>query len=195
MLQFRQRGSGSQNGAYAGLPLAWHTLRYLTTRGGPLASGSSDIGGFIRTRAELTRPDAQIMMSPYSLDFSAQSMAFEKFPGMQTFGYPLRPESCGSVMARSANPDDSPAIQPNYLSTETDRRAVVDMLRWMRRWMAQPALTQYVGEETTPGVDVATEEQILDAFRQRGQAGFHAAGTCRMGTDARAVLDARLDRP
>jgi choline dehydrogenase len=58
--------------------------------------------------------------------------------------------------------------------------------------MRQPPLTPYLGEETTPGAVVQSDAEILDAFAQRGQAGYHAAGTCRMGTDSKAVLDARL---
>lgn len=191
-LQYRLKAGRSLNGAFHGLPLAWHSLRYLLTRGGILASGSYDVGGFIRTRTGLERPDAQIMLAPYSLDFGAASLAFEDFPGMQIFGYPLRPESLGSIQLRSADPQDPPLIRPNYLATESDRRVSVDMFRFMRRWMAQPPLPPFVGEETLPGDDVQSDEQILSAFAQHGQAGYHATGTCRMGTDARAVLDARL---
>ena len=191
-MQYRLRRGGSLNGSFSGLPLAWQGLRYALTRGGEMASGSYDVGGFIRTRPGLDRPDAQIMMAPYSLDFSARALAFEPFPGMQVFGYPLRPESRGSVMARSANPDDPPVIRPNYLTDEADRVTAIGMVRWLRGWMSQPALAPYVGDETTPGTAVQSDEQILDAFKTRGQAGYHAAGTCRMGNDARAVLDARL---
>jgi len=191
-LQYRLLRGRSLNRAFSGLPLLFNTARYLLTRGGEMAAGSYDIGGFIRTDDALDRPDAQIMMAPYSLDFTAQQFAFESFAGMQVFGYPLRPESRGSVMARSANSADLPMIRPNYLSEEADRRTAVSLLRWMRRWMSQPTLAQFIGEETTPGSGVQSDAEILEAFRQKGQAGYHAAGTCRMGTDARAVLDARL---
>ena len=121
-------GRDSTNTAFAGLPLALNTLRYMLFRKGVLATGSSDIGGFIRTRPGLDRPDAQIMMDPYSLDFSTPTMAFDQRPGMQFFVYPLRPESRGTVMARSTNPEDPPLIRPNYLATENDRATVVARL-------------------------------------------------------------------
>jgi choline dehydrogenase len=184
-IQHRLKGRGSLNRAFSGLPLA-------LTRRGPLAAGSYDVGGFVRTRTEADRPDAQIMMAPYSLDFSMQSYAFEAFPGMQIFGYPLRPESCGTALARSANPEEMPVIRPNFLTAESDRRTAVDVFRWMRNWMRQPPLTPHLGEETTPGAAVQSDEEILDAFAHRGQAGYHATGTCRMGTDSKSVLDARL---
>lgn len=191
-LQYRLRRGRSLNRAFSGLPLVLNTARYMLSRGGEMGAGACDIGGFIRTDSALDRPDAQIIMAPYSLDFSAQKFAFERFPGMHVFGYPLRPESRGSVMARSTNPGDPPMIRPNYLAAEVDRHTAVSIVRWLRRWMSQPALAQFIGEETTPGPEVQSDAQILEAFKQRGQSGYHAAGTCRMGTDARAVLDARL---
>jgi choline dehydrogenase-like flavoprotein len=185
-------GRDSTNAAFAGLPLARNTLRYLLFRTGVLANGSSDIGGFIRTRPGLDRPDAQIMMDPYSLDLTSPTMAFDKQPGMQFFVYPLRPQSRGTVMARSNNPDDSPLIRPNYLATEGDRATVVAAFRYVRRLMAQPALERFVGEEKSPGASMQSDDEIVDVCRTHGQSGYHAMGTCRMGTDAGAVLDGRL---
>ncbi len=191
--QYRLIGGRSVNGAFKGLPLLLNGVRYLLTRGGVLATGSYDVGAFVRTRAGLNRPDAQILMAPYSLDFSASKLAFESFPGMQVFGYPLRPESLGSLELRSASPVDPPIIRPRYLETEADRITTIGLFRFIRRWMGQPALVPFVGEETFPGPAVETDEQILEQFLRRGQAGYHVTGSCRMGTDARAVLDARLN--
>jgi choline dehydrogenase-like flavoprotein len=191
-IQHRLRQGGSLNGQFKGLPLLIHALRYLLTRGGPLAGGSYDVGGFIRTRPELDRPDAQIMMAPYSLDLTSPTLDFESFPGIQTFGYVLRPDSCGTVMARSAKAADPPIIRPNYLACESDKRASTGIVRFIRKWMSHAVLASLVGEETTPGPDVQTDEQIVDAFATHGQSGYHACGTCRMGVDSKAVLDERL---
>jgi choline dehydrogenase-like flavoprotein len=185
-------GRDSTNAAFSGLPLALNTLRYALFRKGVLATGSSDIGGFIRTRPGLDRPDAQVMMDPYSLDFSSPTMAFDTRPGMQFFVYPLRPESRGTVAARSANADDAPLIRPNYLATEGDRDTVVAAFRFVRRLATQPALARHIAEEKTPGTAVQSDDEIVDVFRSRGQSGYHAMGTCRMGVDPGAVLDPRL---
>ena len=185
-------GRDSTNGAYAGLPLVLNTLKYALLRKGVMANGSSDLGGFIRTRPDLDRPDAQIMVDPYSLDFTSPSMAFDPRPGMQFFMYPLRPESSGTVMARTTNPEDPPVIRPNYLATENDRRTVVGAFRFVRRLAEQPALARFIAEEKTPGAQVQSDDEILDVFRQRGQSGYHAMCTCRMGADARSVLDPQL---
>lgn len=191
-VQNRLRRGGSLNREFSGIRLARHALRYLITRGGILSSASYDVGGFVRTRPELTRPDAQLMMAPYSLDLTSGRFGFERAPGLQTFGYVLRPESRGTVMARSADARDPPSIRPNYLAADADRRSSVDVVRFLRRWLAHPSLAALVGEETTPGSAVQTDEQIVEAFAQRGQSGYHACGTCRMGADSRSVVDARL---
>ena len=191
-IQHRLKRGGSLNKAFSGVPLVMNTLRYLLTRTGVMAGGSYDIGGFARSRPGLDRPDVQLMMAPYSMNFAAQSYEFEKFPGMQVFGYVLRPTSRGSVSIRSPNPDDPPSIRPNYLATDADRSASIDMVKLLRRWMAQLPLAEYVGEETTPGAEVTSNEAVVDAFARLGQSGYHACGTCRMGTDDAAVLDSRL---
>ena len=191
-IQHRLKVNASLNDKFSGLPLVASALQYALTRTGRLAEGGYDVGGFIRTRSGLDRPDAQIMMAPYSLDFSATEYAFENFPGMQIFGYPLRPESLGTVMARSANPNDSPLIHPNYHAAEADRCSAVGVFRFLRNWMAQPALKPYLADETTPGRAIESDQEILDAFTRLGQSGYHAVGTCRMGADDAAVLDGRL---
>lgn len=191
-IQHRLKINESLNNKFSGWRLLASTLQYALTRTGHMAEGGYDVAGFIRTRPELDRPDAQIMMAPYSLDFSAQTYAFEKFPGMQIFGYPLRPESQGTVMIRSADPNDAPVIRTNYHSAESDRSSAIGMFRFLRSWMSQPALKPYLAEETTPGGAITTDAEILDAFARLGQSGYHAAGTCRMGVDDAAVLDGRM---
>ena len=182
----------SRNGAYSGLPLVLNTLRYALRRRGPLSTGSSDLAVFFKTRPELDRPDAQINIDNYSLNLDSPAMDFDARPGMQLYAYGLRPESRGSVMARSANPDDPPLIRTNYLSADADRQTLVGAFRFARRLMAQPALTALIDGEKTPGLGVQSDDEIIDVYRKRGQAGYHAMGTCRMGIDAGAVLDERL---
>lgn len=185
-------GRDSQNSAFAGWPLAVNTLRYALFRSGALATGSSDLGAFFRTRPSLDRPDAQIMVDPYSLDLASPAMGFDQRPGMQFYVYTLRPESRGTVMARSANPEEPPVIRANYLATENDRATAAAAFRFVRKLASQPALARFIVEEKTPGPGVQTDDEIVDVYRQRGQSGYHATGTCRMGADGRSVVDGRL---
>ena len=83
-------------------------------------------------------------------------------------------------------------MQPNYLSTDYDRRSMVAGARMARALAATPSLAPYVLDELQPGPSAQTDEQLLDTVREHGSSGYHPVGTCRMGTDAAAVVDPRL---
>jgi choline dehydrogenase len=100
----------------------------------------------------------------------------------------MRPHSRGWVRIRSPDPALAPAIQPNYLADETDRRAAIDGLRWARHLLGSAALAPYRGTETVPGPDIQTDEALLAYARARGSTVYHAIGTCRMGVDRNAVV-------
>jgi choline dehydrogenase-like flavoprotein len=93
----------------------------------------------------------------------------------------------------TANDPDAPlSIEPNYLSHACDRQTSIGIVRLIRRLFAQPALRPYVVEETWPGGDLQRGDEIVDAFHRIGGAGYHAAGTCRMGADEGSVVDTQL---
>ena len=182
----------SDNQAFAGLRLMRNMLRYYLFKSGVMATGSSDVGGFAKTRPGLDRPDIQLMFAPYSLDFTAQALQFESFPGMQFFGYVLRPQSQGHVLIRSREPNEPASIKPNWLTADYDRRTSIDMVRFMRRLLEEAPVKPLLAEETTPGAAVQSDDEIIDAFARLGQSGYHACGTCKMGQDEMSVVDERL---
>jgi choline dehydrogenase len=103
-----------------------------------------------------------------------------------------RPDSRGTIMARSADPLDWPAIRPNYLSDPGDRRVLLagpGQARWI---FAAPPLARYSAAETLPGPDVTSEAALINCFRTAGTNLHHPVGTCRMGEDPMAVVDSRL---
>jgi choline dehydrogenase-like flavoprotein len=104
----------------------------------------------------------------------------------------MRPESRGTVEITSAEPNAPLAISPNYLSEEADRVTSIGIVRLIRRLYAQPALADFVEAETWPGRDIQTDDEIIDAFHRIGGAGYHAAGTCRMGADSDSVVSPDL---
>ncbi|HZR38423.1 MAG TPA: GMC family oxidoreductase N-terminal domain-containing protein [Nevskia sp.] len=180
----------SYNREFSGARVVANVLRYLLKGSGVMSWGSYEIGAFVRTDPAQPRPDAQLMFAPFSLDLD--TMQFEPRPGVQLFGYPLRPRSRGEITLDSPDPAAPPRIVPNYLDDEQDRRTSVAMVRLMRRLMGQPALQPFLGEELRYTAAARSDEEILAAFRRYGQAGYHAAGTCRMGGDPSSVLDERL---
>ena len=104
----------------------------------------------------------------------------------------LRPESRGTVRIRSADPFEPPSMRPNYLSAELDRRCAVAGVRRVRALAATQALKPYVAEEYRPGAAATSDEDLLEFARSYGVTIFHPSGTCKMGNDAMAVVDARL---
>jgi choline dehydrogenase len=165
-------------------------LRYLLFRRGPLTVSAGYAGAFVRTRPELSRPDVQL----YFINFSTDKMGttLHPFPGFTASMSPLRPESRGSVRIRSADPREPPAIQYNYLTTENDRRTVVDGLKAVRSLMRTSAMKPYVLAEHAPGEHVKTDEAWLDYAREVGGTVYHPTSSCRMGQDRLAVVDERL---
>lgn len=193
MLQYHLKyPKDSQNREFSGLRLVRNVANYMLRGRGVMAQGSYQVGGFVKTDMKLDRPDAQVMFAPFSLDLDSWAMSMHSTPGMQFFGYPLRSDSQGSVRIQSSDPSEPAVIDPNYLATDHDRRLSVDLVRYMRRYMGDPVLSQYVGAEMSYTADAQTDDEILDVYRQYGQSGYHASGTCRMGSDELAVVDARL---
>jgi len=83
-------------------------------------------------------------------------------------------------------------MRPNYLAAETDCRCAVAGVKFARRLAAAPALEEYIAEEYRPGAAAASDDELLEFARNHGATIFHPSGTCRMGTDPMAVVDARL---
>ena len=189
-VQMRLTGPHSHNVELSGWRLLWNAARYYLSKTGPLAS-TYDINGFIKTRPELSRPDAQVTFWSLTLDPNAQSMALEREPGMLMMGYPCRSTSEGAVRLRSVDPADPPIIETNFLSTQHDREVLVAILGFARRVFSHARVAPFVKHEISPGTDVQQESEILEAIRRDGTC-LHATGTCSMGNAEDAVLDERL---
>lgn len=182
----------SYNRQFRGLRLVRNALQYALFRSGLMASSSHEVCGFANVLGTSRRPDTQLLMAPFSLERVPGEFRFEAGHGMQIMGYPLRPQSQGTVMIGSADPQASPRIRPNYLGAEQDRRIAIAAVRYIRKLFATPALAPLVGPETLPGPGLERDDEILDSIRRYGQAVFHCAGTCRMGSDEASVVDERL---
>jgi choline dehydrogenase len=168
----------------------WAGLRYILFRKGPLAVSAGYAGGFFRTDPRLASPDVQCHLLLFSADKPGGSL--HPWPGMTASICQLRPESRGTVRIKSVDPADAPEIRPNYLSTEGDKRTMVQGLQLLRRIMDAPALKPYIAEERDPGPAVASDADLLAFIRARGTTIFHPTSTCRMGVDEAAVVDPEL---
>jgi choline dehydrogenase len=165
-------------------------LRWALFRTGPLAIGAGHVGLFARTRPELETPDVQFHFIRFSADGAGGKL--HDYSGFTVSVCQLRPESRGSIHIRSADPRESPAIQPNYLDTVGDRNTMVAGMQLARKIIEIPAMKSYVRREVLPGPDVNSEDEMLEYVREYGSTIFHPTSTCKMGQDAMAVVDERL---
>jgi choline dehydrogenase len=165
-------------------------LRYALLRKGLLAVGAGYAGGFFRTSTLAATPDVQVHLLIFSGETAGA--ALHPFPGFIASVCQLRPESRGHVRVKSADPRQPPAIQPRYLSSPSDRDTVVAGLKLLRQIMGQGPMRRYIAEERAPGPQVTSDEDLLAFARAAATTVFHPTSTCRMGSDATAVVDERL---
>lgn len=167
-------------------------LEYLLRRSGPMSMAPSQLGAFAKSSPDKAWPDLQYHVQPLSLDAFGEPL--HAFPAFTASVCNLNPTSRGTVSIRSADAADAPAIAPNYLSTEEDRRIAAESLRLTRRIVAQPALAAYRPEEYKPGPQYQSDEELARLAGDIATTIFHPVGTCKMGRaeDAMAVVDSRL---
>ena len=116
----------------------------------------------------------------------------DKEPGATVAVCPVRPQSRGSIMARSADPNESPAIKPNYLSAHDDLRVLNEGVRHARKVFAAPSMARYSSGEILPGAHINDDAGIEEFARAQGTTLYHPVGTCQMGEGIAAVVDSRL---
>ncbi|MEJ7688013.1 MAG: GMC family oxidoreductase N-terminal domain-containing protein [Variovorax sp.] len=167
-------------------------LEYLFKRSGPMSMAPSQLGAFTRSSPDHAWPNIEYHVQPLSLDAFGEPL--HRFPAFTASVCNLNPTSRGSVRIRSRRFEDAPAIAPNYLSTDEDRKVAADSLRVTRRIAAQPALAKYRPEEWKPGVQYQSDEELARLAGDIATTIFHPVGTTKMGADGdpMAVLDARL---
>ena len=165
-------------------------LEYALFRRGPLTMAPSQLGAFAKSGPDKATADLEYHVQPLSLDRFGEPL--HAFPAFTASVCNLRPTSRGHVRLKSADPTAAPAIQPNYLSTDEDKRIAAEAIRLTRRIVAAPALQRFRPEEFRPGREAASESELVAAAGRIGTTIFHPVGTCRMGADAHAVVDARL---
>ena len=165
---------------------------YAFRRRGPLAMAPSQLGIFARSSADYATPNVEFHLQPLSLDKFGEPM--HDFGAITVSVCNLRPASRGSVHVASGDFRAAPAIRPNYLSEDEDRRVAVDSIRLARRLCAAKALARFTPEEFRPGAGLQSDEELGKAAGDLGTTIFHPVGTAKMGADndPTAVLDARL---
>ncbi len=190
-VQHRVKDGLSTNQLARGVRLVGEVAKFFLRGNGALTFGVTTAQVFARSRDSLASPDLQLLFTPASYALG-QFGVLESEPGMTCAICPVKPDSRGTVMARTADPFDKPAIRPNYLSARSDQALLAAGIRMVRDIFAQPAIAQHSVTEILPGPAVASEEEMLAFNRQYGTTIYHPVGTCRMGEDPGSVVDSRL---
>jgi choline dehydrogenase len=190
-MNWRVKNTQTLNELAQGWRVGVAALQYFTQRKGLLTLGTGLVHGFVKTQPQLATPDVQyfFMHASYA---NAAIRKLDSAPGMTIGVAGLRPTSQGSIHSKSKDPAQGPAIRPNFLATEEDRQTLIDGMKIARQIVSQPALSNYIDFEMSPGPDVQTDQEWLDFSRANGQTIYHPIGTCRMGSDEEAVVDVRL---
>ena len=166
-------------------------LQWLLKASGPLTVGAGQVGGGACTRyAENGRPDVQFNVMPLSVDRPCAPL--HSYSGFTASVWQCHPKSRGNVRIKSIDPFEQPHIDPNYFGEDADRKVIVEGVKILRKIYSQPSYRDLWDTEVIPGEDVQTDEQIWDYVRHNGGTVFHCVGTCRMGSDAGAVVDPDL---
>ncbi len=167
--------------------------RWRRERRGVVASNFAEAGAFVRTLPALDRPDLQLHFVIGMVDNHNRTWHWGH--GMSCHACPLRPRSRGSVALASADPRVAPKIDPNFLSHDDDLETLVRGFKLVRRIFAQPAFAPFGGADLSRELydgAVQSDDEIRAAIRRRADTIYHPAGTCRMGSDADAVVDPQL---
>ncbi|MEM7242597.1 MAG: GMC family oxidoreductase N-terminal domain-containing protein [Pseudomonadota bacterium] len=160
-------------------------MEYAAFRSGPMSMAPSQLAAFTRSAPEKETPDLEYHIQPLSLPAFGERL--HDFPAITMSVCNLRPESRGTVFARSADPKDAPEIAPNYLSKEADKLTAARALRLTRKIMDQDALRSHKPDEFLPGTAFQSDTELTKAAGDIGTTIFHPVGTCAMGD----VVDAR----
>src|SRR5258708_947196 len=192
-LQYKVKNVKTLNGvANSLLGKAAMAAEYFLLRTGPLTMPPSQAGAFARSDASQPTPNIEWHVQPLSLHKFGEPL--HSFPAITPSVCNLRPSSRGWWRIKSADPAAYPEIRLNYLSTPEDRKVAIDAMRFTRRIMAARALAKYQPEEYRPRAAIANDDALAKAAGELGTTIFHPVGTCKMGSDAMAVVDDQLPR-
>lgn len=165
----------------------WIGFQWLFFRRGPAATNHFEAGGFIRGNEDVAYPNLMFHFLPLAIRYDGSTVG--NGHGYQVHVGPMYSDARGSVKIKSSDPTVHPALRFNYLSTEQDRREWVEAIQAARHILNQPAFAEFSGGELSPGPDVQSPEEILDWVARDGETAYHPSCTCKMGTDALAVVD------
>lgn len=165
-------------------------LNYLLFKKGPLTSNVAEAAGFLNTNGNDSIPNIELVFAP--VFYMNNGFANPDLHGFSIGVALQKPESRGHLKLKSNDPFAAPAIQPNYLASETDLAACVEAVKLSRQILNSKLFDRFRGKEWWPGEAAKTDDGIAEHICQTAETIYHPVGTCKMGNDTMAVVDAEL---
>ncbi|MET0820579.1 MAG: GMC family oxidoreductase [Aeromicrobium sp.] len=169
--------------------LAREAITYLATRRGPIASSGYDVVSAFRSDPLSARPDAQGVWVPVALDETSDRMRLAPYSGLLFTGWAIRPTTASSIHLA---PGGDAEITARYLQDAAEQATTGGILAHARAVVEASGLASAVQAEVFPGPGVSTPDEVVAHARAHGSGIYHAVGSCAMGSDDDAVVDADL---
>jgi choline dehydrogenase len=190
---------GTMNNVLKPLNQARHLLNYFINKKGPLTISPLESNAFLKSDPSVSTPDIQFMFVPGHMGNEThigkvdiyRPNTYPNIDGFTLLPVLLKPQSRGYVALRSANPQDAPIIQPNYLAEESDRQLLITAYHKAKEVMQSKAFEPFTKSVYYP-TKAHTEGEIFQHIKNTLECVYHPVSTCRMGIDDMAVVDARL---
>jgi len=180
------------NSEASGLAAVKHIVNYLLFRKGAMASAAVQGMGWTRSDPSLSEPDIHLNWLPFGVDYTVSPPALHKRPCVSLGVCVSRPHSRGELRLRSASADDKPVIDHRLIGDERDLATIRRSIRLMEKIFTMPALRDSVVGPCNPARPLESDASLDEFIRANTGIGYHAVGTCRMGSDAESVLDPKL---
>ncbi|MBL8377252.1 MAG: GMC family oxidoreductase N-terminal domain-containing protein [Burkholderiales bacterium] len=180
------------------MPSAWEKarmgLRWLAKRDGLMSVPGATAHAYTKTDPLRAQPDLKLQLHHLSSpdERNPKKLVLDPFPGCSIGMVHQQPASRGSVHARSADPLAPPEIRTNYLTADEDLQTFLKAMKIVRNVTRQPALARYARRELRPGPEIASDAAMTEYIRATIFPSYHPVGTCKMGSDPMAVVDAEL---
>jgi choline dehydrogenase len=175
-----------------GWKLLREMVRYVIFRTGFISQSIATLRVYTRSHEDVDQADIGLLINPFLLEIENQKRRISRVDGFFIYAQVQRPESTGSIHIETRDPSAPPAIRYSFLATEKDRRTAVAAVRRAREIVAVGPIADVIAQEILPGLEVQTDEAILEFIRNTGATTFHLVGTCKMGRDGMSVVDERL---
>lgn len=157
---------------------------------GIFTSNAAEAGGFAKSNPDLPEADLQFHFTPAFLVDHGRKQTVGHYYSLHICS--LRPRSRGTVKLKSVQATEDPAIQYNYLSHPDDVQDMINAVKVGRKILNAKAFDAYREREVAPGVDMQSDQDIEAFVRAKAETVYHPIGTCKMGSDDMAVVDAQL---